>query len=282
MSKIYIDETNRDYVRLYSEKKETKLVHANEPHPGYFITESINVTRRALDAGYVPESFFIDEESINDEVEKIFDSYANVPQYICSRSELESITGYPMTRGLLSCMIRREDISVEELVKDKKRIAVLANVENPTNVGALFRSAAALNMQAVVLSKGCADVIYRRTTRVSMGTVFQIPWTYVHKLDETNLISLLRKEGYKCVAMALRDNTINIDDEILKKEDKLAIVLGSEGYGLPNEAIAQCDYTVMIPMAHGVDSLNVSTAGAIAFYELGKHIEIIKNNSYNE
>ena len=270
MSIVRLNEENRINVRLYVDKKETNLLHANEPEPGYFITESFNVTVRAIDAGYQVESFFIDEESVDESVSKLFDKYPKVPAYVCPAEELKEITGYPMTRGLLACMKRKAFSEMADVVKDMRRVVVLDNVENPTNVGAIFRSAAALNMDAVILNKGCADPLYRRATRVSMGTVFQIPWVSVPQLDGTNTILALQKLGYKCIAMALKEDTINIDDPRLKKEDKLAIILGSEGYGMEDATINLCDYTVMIPMSHGVDSLNVATAGAIACYELGK------------
>lgn len=268
--KIVINDSNRSLVALYADKKETNLSHANEPAPGYFVTESYNVTVRALSAGYEPDSFFIDEESLGAAEEELFEKYPDVPAYVCERSLLKEITGYPMTRGLLACMKRKAFSEMADVVKDMRRVVVLDNVENPTNVGAIFRSAAALNMDAVILNKGCADPLYRRATRVSMGTVFQIPWVNVPQLDGTNTILALQKLGYKCIAMALKEDTINIDDPRLKQEDKLAIILGSEGYGMEDATINLCDYTVMIPMSHGVDSLNVATAGAIACYELGK------------
>ena len=207
------------------------------------------------------------------EAKELIARCGEVPVYVAEFDVLTQITGYKLTRGML-CAMRRPPLRTPvEVCTGARRIAILENVVNPTNVGAIFRSAAALNMDAVLLTPDCSDPLYRRAIRVSMGTVFQIPWAF---LDEQMLwpedgIAFLREQGFKNVAMALRNDTVNIDDPVLQKEEKLAIILGTEGEGLLTETIDGCDYTVKIPMSHGVDSLNVAAASAVAFWELGKH-----------
>ena len=228
---------------------------------------------RALDAGCIPLSFLAEKKHVETEAKELIARCGEVPVYVAEFDVLTQITGYKLTRGMLCAMRRPPLRTPAEVCTGARRIAILENVVNPTNVGAIFRSAAALNMDAVLLTPDCSDPLYRRAIRVSMGTVFQIPWAF---LDEQMLwpedgIAFLREQGFKSVAMALRNDTVNIDDPVLQKEEKLAIILGTEGEGLLTETIDGCDYTVKIPMSHGVDSLNVAAASAVAFWELGKH-----------
>ncbi|MBR5003985.1 MAG: RNA methyltransferase, partial [Erysipelotrichaceae bacterium] len=200
---------------------------------------------------------------IDTQAKEIIERCHDIPVYAAELSVLTQMTGFQLTRGALCAMKRKELPSVKEILKDAKRVAVLESVMNPTNIGAIFRSAAALNMDAVLLTKGCSDPLYRRASRVAMGTVFQIPWTTIDNLNE------LKELGFKTAAMALCDDSVSIDDPELMSEEKLAIVLGTEGDGLAKSTIADCDYTVKIPMSHGVDSLNVASASAVAFWQLG-------------
>lgn len=236
-----------------------------------FITESPKVIERALDGGYEPVSFLAEKGQLA-EAEEILDRMEDVPIYVAPDEILTKLTGYHLTRGLWCTMRRRTLPTIEEVCQGAKRIAILEEVVNPTNVGALFRCAAALGMDAVILTGGCSDPLYRRASRVSMGTVFQIPWTMLSKKDGVwpeQAMKTLKEMGFKTAAMALREDSVGIDDPQLNSEEKLAIVLGTEGDGLAGDTIADCDYTVMIPMAHGVDSLNVAAAGAVAFWQLG-------------
>ena len=257
---------------VYGRLSEVQLLNRHDPEHGMFIAESPKVIRRAMDAGYEPMSFLIEEGQENEETESIFQSCGEAPVYMENRETLLQLKGYTLTRGMLSAMRRRELPSVEEICGNARRIAVLENVVNPVNVGAIFRSAAALNMDAVLLTAGCSDPLYRRAARVSMGTVFQVPWTCFdgRTLWPESGMELLRKLGFRTAAMALRDDSVSIDDPGLKAEEKLAVILGTEGDGLAGETIADCDYTVRIPMSHGVDSLNVAAASAVAFWELGR------------
>ena len=252
---------------IYGEQSEIKLYRINEPEPGIFIAESPKVIGRALDAGYEPISMLMDKKETSGEAEPLivrFEAdYKDTPIYVADDAVLTQITGFHLTRGVLCAMRRRALPSVSEVCENAKRIAVLENVTNPTNIGAIVRSAAALSMDAVLFTYDCSDPLYRRAIRVSMGTIFQVPWTFLPKGDAP---SLLREYGFKSVAMALRDNSMSIDDERIQKEEKLAIFLGAEGDGLLDETIESCDHTVMIPMAHGVDSLNVAAASAVAFW----------------
>lgn len=257
---------------LYTAYNENQLQHIYEPAPGVFIAESPNVIQRALQAGYEPLSF-LTEESELPKAEALLAEAGEVPAFVLSAAEFRQLTGFPMTRGLLCALRRRLLPPVEAIVKDARRIVVLENVVNPTNVGAIFRSAAALGMDAVVLSSGCSDPLYRRAARVSMGTVFQIPWTiFPKKRGEQNGadMEMLRALGFQAAALALRDDSIGIEDPRLRETERLALVLGTEGEGLLPETIAACDYTVKIPMAHGVDSLNVAAASAVACFAVGK------------
>lgn len=257
---------------VYARLSEAQLLHYFEPQAGIFIAESPKVITRALDAGYVPLSFLTEEKEMKGEAAPIFARCGEVPVFTAEIEVLKQLTGFPMTRGMLCAMRRRELPSVEEVCAGSRRIAVLENVVNPTNVGAIFRSAAALHMDAVLLTGGCSDPLYRRASRVSMGTVFQIPWTYFPKKESwpQDGMERLQKLGFRTAAMALREDSVSIDDEALLAEDKLAVILGTEGDGLAGETIADCDYTVRIPMSHGVDSLNVAAASAVAFWQLGK------------
>lgn len=269
-----IEITNFEFSELdvYARLNESQLLHFNEPNPGIFIAESPKVIERALNAGYHPISFLIEKKEIGAQAEEIFSRWESVPVYTAEFEVLKQLTGFGLTRGMLCAMERLSLKSVEEVCKNARRIAVLENVVNPTNVGAIFRSAAALNMDAVLLTPACSDPLYRRAARVSMGTVFQVPWTFFDKKKVSwpdGGIQLLKEMGFQTAAMALTDDSVSIDDKNLMAEEKLAIVLGTEGEGLAKRTIATCDYTVKIPMMHGVDSLNVAAASAVAFWQLG-------------
>ena len=253
---------------IYARLTEPQLLHYFEPEKGLFIAESPKVIERALNAGYTPVSLLMERKHITGEARDIIARLKDdTPIFTADFEILAQLTGFQLTRGTLCAMRRKTLPSVEEICADARRIAVLEDVVNPTNIGAIFRSAAALNIDAVLLTPACSDPLYRRASRVSMGTVFQIPWTY---LSSDSGIQLLKKLGFKTAAMALSDKAISIDDPRLMAEEKLAIVLGTEGDGLASSTIASCDYTVCIPMSHGVDSLNVAVASAVAFWQLGK------------
>ena len=260
---IEITEYSAVELDMYARLNEAQLLHYYEPELGLFITESPLVIGRALDAGYEPVSLLLEKKHVDTQAKDIIDRCGDIPVYAAELSVLTQMTGFQLTRGALCAMKRKELPSVKEILKDAKRVAVLESVMNPTNIGAIFRSAAALNMDAVLLTKGCSDPLYRRASRVAMGTVFQIPWTTIDDLNE------LKELGFKTAAMALCDDSVSIDDPELMNEEKLAIVLGTEGDGLAKSTIADCDYTVKIPMSHGVDSLNVAAASAVAFWQLG-------------
>ena len=252
---------------VYARLTENQLLNRHEPEKGMFIAESPKVIERALDAGCEPVSFLVESRQIEGEADIVLKRCSDVPVYFAEADVLRQLTGFPMTRGALCCMKRPAARPVAEICGNARRVAVLEHVVNPTNVGAIFRSAAALHMDAVLLTPDCSDPFYRRAIRVSMGTVFQVPWTY---LGEGKYINTLKELGFQTVAMALSDQAVPIDDPALAAEEKLAIVLGTEGDGLAARTIGQCDYTVKIPMSHGVDSLNVAAASAVAFWELGK------------
>lgn len=269
---IEITNFNDPNLDLYARLSEVQLLRYAEPKPGIFVAESPKVIGRALQAGYGPISFLVAHRDMDREVVEILERWDEVPVYTAEDTVLRKLTGFAMTRGMLCAMRRRELPSVEEVCRGARRIAILENVVNPTNVGAIFRSAAALHMDAVLLTGGCSDPLYRRAARVSMGTVFQIPWTYFDKKTvwPAQGMEQLREIGFKTVAMALRNDSVEIDDPGLKSQEKLAIILGTEGEGLLAETMEACDYTVKIPMSHGVDSLNVAAASAVAFWELGR------------
>ena len=257
---------------VYARLSEGQLLNRAEPEKGMFIAESPRVIERALDAGCVPVSFLSEDRHIEKEAKEILERCGEIPAYVASFDVLTQLTGYKLTRGMLCAMYRPRLRTPEEVCQGARRIAVLESVVNPTNVGAIFRSAAALNMDGILLTSDCSDPLYRRSLRVSMGTAFQIPWTYFDKQITWPMEgqAFLKEQGFQTVAMALRDDTVNIDDPGLHKKEKLAIVLGTEGEELTSQTIASCDYTVKIPMSHGVDSLNVAAASAVAFWELGK------------
>jgi len=257
---------------IYARLPEVQLLRYYEPNPGLFIAESPKVIERALNAGYEPLSLLLEPKHIEGEAKEILERCPDIPVYTAELDVLTKLTGFQLTRGALCAMKRKVLPSVEEVCKHARRIAVLENVVNPTNVGAIFRSAAALNMDAVLLTPACSNPLYRRASRVSMGTVFQVPWTYIGTKDISwpeGGLTQLHNLGYKTAAMALDDNSVSIDDPDLMQEEKLAIILGTEGDGLAASTIADCDYTVKIPMTHGVDSLNVAAASAVAFWQLG-------------
>lgn len=307
---IEIKDLDAPELQIYYNLNEAQLFHYFEPKPGIFIAESPKVIERALDAGCVPMSFLMEKKHVKTQAKEILarceklqsqdikqtdkmeaengnssmaaehdipvcTAECEIPVYTAEIEVLAKITGYQLTRGMLCAMYRPALSSVEQLCKNARRVAILENVVNPTNVGAIFRSAAALGMDAVLLTPACADPLYRRASRVSMGTVFQIPWTYFDKNAcwSDGAMDVLHKLGYKTAAMALRDDSVSIDDEKMMAEEKLAIVLGTEGDGLADHTIADCDYTVKIPMTHGVDSLNVAAASAVAFWQLGMKCE---------
>ena len=269
---IEINDITAPELDVYARTSEVQLLRYYEPEPGLFIAESPKVIERALNAGYEPLSFLVEHKDLEAEAKQILERYPEIPVYTAEYDVLVGMTGYALARGMLCAMKRRRLPSVEGICQNTSRIAILENVVNPTNIGAIFRSAAALHMDAVLLTSGCSDPLYRRAARVSMGTIFQIPWTYFDKKSswpEEGMKSI-QNLGFKTVAMALRDDSFSIDDPKLLAEEKLAIVLGTEGDGLASQTIADCDYTVKIPMSHGVDSMNVAAASAVAFWELGR------------
>lgn len=246
---------------VYARLTEAQLAQTPGPKHGLFIAESPKVIHRALDAGCKPVSVLVERSILNAEAKAVIDRCGDVPVYIGENAVLAQLTGYKLTRGLLCAMERPPLRNAEEVVQNARRIAVLEDVVNPTNLGAIFRSAAALGMDAILLTAGCSDPLYRRSARVSMGTVFQVPWAF---LDRP--VGYLHELGFHLAAMALKEDTVSIDDPRLREENRLAILLGTEGEGLTDATIAQCDYTVKIPMYHGVDSLNVAAASAVAFW----------------
>ncbi len=280
---------------VYARLTENQLLNRANPKEGMFIAESPKVIERALDVGCEPVSLLMETKHVNGEARGIIERCQNIPVYTASFDLLTKLTGFALTRGTLCAMYRPKPRSVEEVCRDARRVAVLEDVVNPTNVGAIFRSAAALHIDAVLLTPACSNPLYRRAIRVSMGTVFQVPWAYFSKCNvdsdstfaDTSLhdrcdshepdssayegyIGELHRLGFKTCAMALTDDSVSIDDPVLRSEERLAIVLGTEGDGLHEQTIASCDYTVKIPMSHGVDSLNVAAASAVAFWELAK------------
>ena len=257
----------------YARLTQNQLRNRLEPEKGIFIAESPKVIDRALDAGYKPVSLLMERKQITGPAAGILSRCGDAPVYTADREMLAELTGFELTRGVLCAFRRPAPRPVEELCKNARRVAVLEGIVDSTNVGAIFRSAAALNMDAVLINPSCCDPLCRRAVRVSMGTVFQVPWG---QLGETPAdwpekgMDILHSLGFKTAAMALSDRSVSIDDEQLAKEPKLAIVLGTEGDGLAADTIASCDYTVKIPMSHGVDSLNVAAASAVAFWKLGR------------
>ena len=256
----------------YARLTQNQLRNRLEPEKGIFIAESPKVISRALDAGYRPVSLLMERKQITGPAAEILTRCGDAPVYTADRELLAALTGFELTRGVLCAFRRPAPRSVEELCRDAKRVAVLEGIVDSTNIGAIFRSAAALNMDAVLVTPSCCDPLCRRAVRVSMGTVFQVPWTQIGSTAADwpeQGMQQLHALGFKTAAMALTDLSVSIDDAALAAEPKLAIVLGTEGDGLAHTTIAACDYTVRIPMSHGVDSLNVAAASAVAFYQLG-------------
>jgi len=268
---VEIHDLNAPELAVYSKLTEAQLRNKLEPEKGLFIAESPKVINTALDAGLEPVSVLTERRHIEVSAAEVIARLGDIPIYTADDGMLEKLTGYQLTRGVLCAMRRPAPRSMEDICSGMRRVAVLENIVDSTNLGAIFRSAAALGMDAVLLTPSCCDPLYRRSVRVSMGTVFQIPWAYIDK-DPAAWpkagMQRLRQLGYKTVAMALKDDSVSIDDERLIAEDKLAIILGTEGDGLAGSTIADCDYTAKIPMFHGVDSLNVAAASAVAFREL--------------
>ncbi|MBQ8923502.1 MAG: RNA methyltransferase [Lachnospiraceae bacterium] len=299
MNLIKIDNLHIEELKMYIACNEKELLHYNAPKDyGIFIAESPKVIERALDAGYEPISLLVEKRQIEGEARGVIERLGDIPIYTADFDVLTGITGFELTRGALCAMRRKKLPTVDEICEGASRIVVLDGVVNPTNVGAIIRSAAALGIDSVLLTPDCADPLYRRAIRVSMGTVFQIGWSIFdysyyndeyrdfdatdtktklckpkeNNMDKSGYINKLKKIGFTTVAMALKDNSIGIDDECLSGADMLAIIMGTEGEGLSDDVIKACDYTAMIPMSHGVDSLNVAAASAVTFWELGKRI----------
>lgn len=272
---IKISNLNEKEIWPYVSRSEVGLLRCNEPQPGIFVAESPNVIERAINAGYEPVSFLIEEKYLDGSIRdgmvrfELIERFSDVPVYTACGEVLKDLIGYKLTRGMLAAFKRKRLMTLSEIIKGKRRIAVLEEIVNPTNIGAIFRSAAALKMDAVILSYGCSDPLYKRASRVAMGNVFLVPWTIMDKdMWPDEGMKILRSEGFKTAAMALCNDSVSIADKNLHQEEKLALVLGTEGSGLLDETIKQCDYTVKIPMADGVDSLNVAAAAAVAFWEL--------------
>lgn len=287
---IEIKDFNAPELDIYTRCTEARLLNKDHPEEGMFIAESPKVIGRALDAGYEPLSVLVEKKQMeeNEETSQIMNRFddTKVSIFTADFEVLTKLTGFKLTRGMLCAMRRKPLRKFQDLCDGINRIAILENVQNPTNVGAIFRSAAALNMGAIFLSPGCSDPLYRRASRVSMGTVFQIPWTYLQTENGVKNppgqaagadIDHLHKMGFRVAAMALSGDSVGIDDPALAAEEKLAVVLGTEGDGLAGHTIADCDYTVCIPMSHGVDSLNVAAASAVAFWQLGRNNCTIKH-----
>lgn len=257
---------------VFTRLTENQLLNRHEPEKGIFIAESPKVIERALAAGCRPAAFLAEKGRVRGESWDIVERFEGLPVFTAEFDVLSKMTGYNLTRGMLCAMYRPAPKKIVEVCRDASRVAILENVVNPTNVGAIFRSAAALNIDAVLLTTDCSNPLYRRSIRVSMGTVFQIPWAFVDKelsWPEEGL-KKLKTLGFQTAALALSDDSVSIDDPKLMSEEKLALILGTEGDGLASSTIADCDYTVRIPMSHGVDSLNVAAASAVAFWQLGK------------
>ena len=261
---IEISDFSAPELDIYARLTEAQLMNRFDPTNAMFIAESPKVIQRALDAGYIPVSILVEESRMTGESLEVIERCGNVPVYTAPMDVLTQLTGYRLTRGLLCAMRRVPLPALEVVLQGAKRVAVLEEVMNPTNIGAIFRSAAALGMDAVLLTPGCSDPLYRRSARVSMGTVFQVKWTFLPQ----NWVQILKDQGFQTAAMTLTDDSISVEDPRLQTIDKLAVVLGTEGDGLAQSTVSDCDYTVKIPMYHGVDSLNVAAASAVAFWQL--------------
>ena len=268
---IEITDFNDPKLDIYARLKDVQLYHYFEPEAGVFIAESPAIVDRAIESGCEPLSFLCEPKYIDKLSETLFSKCPEAPVYTAPMEIMEQITGFHLTKGLLSILRRPAPLKVRDIIEGKRRIAILENIMNPTNVGAIFRSAAALGLDAILLTPNCSDPLYRRAARVSMGTVFQIPWAYMNEPGmrwPDHGTDYLHKLGYKTLAMALSEDSIFLDNPIIKSENKIAVVFGTEGDGLAHQTIASCDYTVKIPMQAGVDSLNVAAASAVAFWEL--------------
>ncbi len=281
MNTIEIKDINAPELKVFAGLSEAQLYRYYEPEPGLFIAESAYVILRALEAGYEPMEMLVETDRLDTEAGPVFEMIEkkwgigkkeSIPVYTAASMILRDLTGYELVRGLWMVLRRKKEIPLDEFCADKSRITLLYDVVNPTNVGAITRCAAALGMDGVLLTYPSVDPLTRRSARVSMGTVFQIPWTKTKKEESVGitLIETLRNMGFKTVAMALTEDSTSIDNDEIRKNEKIAVLMGNEGNGLPKEVIDACDYRVMIPMFHGVDSLNVAAASAISFWELLK------------
>ncbi|MBR2781031.1 MAG: RNA methyltransferase [Eubacteriaceae bacterium] len=266
---IEIYDIHSEELKVYSGLTERQLKTVNEPGDGLFIAESPNVIDRALDAGYEPVSMLMDRRYIRTRAAGIIERCGDIPVYTSDENVLIALTGFNLTRGILCAMKRKPLIPMEKIIEGTSRIAILEEVENPTNIGAIFRSAAALGMDCVLLTPGCCDPLYRRSIRVSMGTVFQIPWGFTPEWPSQGL-SVLKRHGFATAALALSDDSVPVYEPEVHSEKKLAFILGTEGEGLRGTTILSCDYSLKIPMYNGVDSLNVAAASAVAFYEASR------------
>lgn len=270
MSIIEIKDFSSPELDVFARLNENQLLNRDKPEKGMFVAESPLVVERALDAGYEPVSMLLEPAHIKGEAAYLIERCPGIPIYTAPMEVLLQITGFKLTRGVLCAMKRRKLPEASDICRSAKRVAVMEDVMNPTNVGAIFRSAAALNMDAVLLTPQCSNPLYRRAARVSMGNVFLVPWTYI---PEGNTAEILHSLGFRTAAMALCDDSVSVADPAPKSEERLAVILGTEGDGLREGTIKSSDYTIKIPMTHGVDSLNVAAASAIAFWELGNKYE---------
>ena len=268
MEPIYIQDFLSPELDVYARLTERQLLTYYEPHGGLFLAESEKVIERARETGYEPVSLLVEEKAL-EKNRSLIETMPEIPLYVASEEVLSQLTGYVLTRGILCAMKRKELPSAREVLEGARRVAVLEEVMNPANVGAIFRSAAALSMDAILLTPGCCDPLYRRALRVSMGNVLCLPYAYLSPWPEGGM-DLLHELGFTTIAMALREDSLSLGDERLRSIEKMAIVLGTEGEGLKDKTLADCDLTVRIPMSRGVDSLNVAAASAVAFWELGK------------
>ena len=276
---IEITDFNAPELDLYARLKEAQLLHYNEPGPGLFLAESPKEIERALNAAYLPISFLVEKKGLDSHSQSILLRCPDTPVYTADFSVLAQLTGYELTRGMLCAMERKPLPPAAQVLTDARRVVLLNEVVNPTNVGAIFRCAAALGMDAVLLTPGSSNPLYRRALRVSMGTVFQVPWTILDKKDAALAggIPMLQGLGFKTLAMALTDTSVSLNDITISKTDKIAVIMGTEGDGLPHDTIVACDSSIQIPMAQGVDSLNVASAAAVAFWEIARQQDDSRN-----
>ena len=269
---IPISDFNARELDIFARTSEGQLLNRAEPEKGLFIAESLRVIKTAIESGYEPVSMLIEDRHVDTQAEGLIPLLGDIPVYTAPFDMLTQITGFQLTRGALCAMKRPPLPDLSQVLDGASRIVILEEVMNPTNVGAVFRSAAALGLDAVLLTHGCSNPYYRRSIRVSMGTVFQIPWTFISENNWPSFLGQLKNMGYMTAAMALSDQSVSIDDPLLNSSEKLALVMGTEGDGLKAETISACDMTVRIPMMHGVDSLNVAAASAVAFWQLRKRL----------